>query len=409
MSFRSLLTVIFLIFSAIYLFSVDDKAGIDNEGLRHVFNGEAGDVAYIDKDGNELITYARKFDFKKRDKFVKELLKSISVEEYVQLGEEYQKEGGFFKVIERSVSEDFLRNNEYYLNAAYIFYYFIDNLRMSSVLDEEDMRFLLHLNTFSYFIGEYFESVDEPEEGDLVVYENCYGKINHMGIYKLGLDSGAEGVVESLVSAWGQGGIFQHDVFFLPGVADRAFVVAKFFRIKLECPYDVIVELWEKKKDGFKGMYKIDENGTYTFNETEDNKLLRKKISSLYGKDLLKEFPEIQSLRHINASGVCINYAVQRTLKAILNNIRPVGYGGFDKMLDEYFIPQTAPENGDLVVYYQSLESEPVHYGVYYADEIVESKWGNGDVYRHPIFYVDNRYGKFVRFFKPKEKFFEPF
>lgn len=399
---RNLLTIVFLIFSGIYLFSVDDKIDIKNEALRHVFSGEAVKVPYKDKDGNEIVTYAREFNFEKGNRFLRELYGGILIKDYIQLGEEYQKEGGFFKVIELSINEDFIKNNEYYLNPAYIFDYFIDKLKLSSILSKEEMRFLLRLNTFSYFIGEYFEPVDEPQEGDLVVYENYYGEIKHMGIYKLDLNSGGEGIVESLVAIWGEGGIFQHDVFFLPAIGST--MVAKFFRIKLECPHDVVVELWEKKKDEFKGMYMVGENGTYTFNATEDNKLLRKKISSLHGKDLLKEFPEIQSLRHIDTFGYCINYAVKSALKSMSIHIPLVGYGGYDKMLDEHFIPQTTPEIGDLVVYYWSLESEPKHYGVYYADEIVESKWGAGDVYRHPIFYVDNSYGNFVKFFRPKEK-----
>lgn len=364
---------------------------------------------YIDKDSNETTTYAREldWDYEKYKIYYNFIygLNYLPIEDYIQLGEEYKKAGGFFEIIEAQVDEAFIKNNAYTtLYEIYILNYFIDELKLSSGSSEEELKFLLSKNRLSYFIGEYFAPVNEPLDEDLVIYENYWGEIKYAGIYKSGNNLPPEGTVQSVVQFINEAGLFQHDVFFIPGIMYKDFKTAKFFRIKSECPsYEAILTLWEKGKDKFQQTYTVNEEGEYRFNKTEDNLALRKKISNLHGKDLLKEFPEILSLRHIDAFGVCSHYAFRSILDRIPEGVTNLNEEQLNKLLDKYFTPQQTPEIGDLVVYYNAT-SHPVHYGVYYADEIVESKWGEGDVHMHPIFYVDNIYGNRVKFFKPKPK-----
>lgn len=267
------------------------------------------------------------------------------------------------------------------------------------------MELLLGINRIGYFVHEFFGPVDMPRDGDLVLYEGGEEGIADIlgaGIYRSGISFPYGGVVQSVVRMGNSAAVFEHDIFFIY-LPFRKNYYAKFYRIKDICPYYPIVELWKAEKDNLKKMYTVDDDGAYHFNNTEENRTLRNKISATSVKKLSKKFPEIMQLGHIQAMGVCMDYAMKNVLKDSTAILPDVGSGRLNKILDEEFIIQREPEVGDLVVYYGN-SSEPVHYGIYYTEEIVESKWGQADVYRHPTFYVGNKYGDTVKFYKVKEK-----
>lgn len=352
-------------------------------------------------------TYAREIDPENLlvYEYRSRLRPSMSNDQYINLGNEYKKTGGFFEIVEPEMDETFMAKNKYSMNFKYILDWFAKSLELSSELMLDRLKVLLDQNKINYFIHEFFEPVDMPKDGDLVVYEDPFGDVHHGGIYRSGNSFPYGGVVQSLKYSFSRGrshaGVFQHDVFFNAFQYDN---LAKFYRIKNVCPYYPIVELWESEKDRFKKMYTVDD-GIYHFNGTEENKALREKIKSLNGESLIKEFPEIMSLSHIKMHGVCSDYALKNVLKSFTPSLPFVGTGELPELLNKYFTPQKEPDIGDLVVYYWGEGIEPTHYGIYFSDEIVESKWGKNFVYRHPIFYVDPVYGDTVKFFKVKEEF----
>lgn len=365
----------------------------------------------IARDKPGKTTYAREFDrVKPLDSqgrilygYKWELMHILPIEEYIELGNKYKKNGGFFEIVEARAEEAFLKNDKSYINYEYILYWFAEDLELSSGLRMNELKFLLEMGGIDFFIHEYFETVDMPKNGDLVVYEDSSGKIHHAGIYRSGVGFPYGGVIQSLVPYFDEAGIFQHDVFFTPYSFGT---IAKFYRIKQVCPYYAIVELWKNEKEKFKQMYTVDDDGVYHFNKTEQNIALRDTIRDMpKGEKLIKEFPEIMSLSHVNAYGVCATYALKNVLKSSKALVPFVGIGRLNKILDKYFVLQKKPEIGDLVVYYLTEDSEPVHYGIYYTEEIVESKWGTSSVYRHPIFYVPDFYGDIVKFFKVKDEY----
>jgi hypothetical protein len=87
-------------------------------------------------------------------------------------------------------------------------------------------------------VKDYFEPINnEPQDGDLVIYETKSGTNSHAGIYRKSQPlsrSASGGTVESKWGGFGLGRppciyVFQHDVFFVPYFyGDRA----KFYRLK---------------------------------------------------------------------------------------------------------------------------------------------------------------------------------
>ena len=100
--------------------------------------------------------------------------------------------------------------------------------------------------------------------------------------------------------------------------------------------------------------------------------------------------------------GQCTAYALFK----ILPGYKKSGAHEFDllgsrpsQIINQYFIQTRDPQPGDLAVYSNS-QGERKHMGIYIALELIESKWGNGPVFRHPPFYVDPSYGNTITFYR---------
>lgn len=61
------------------------------------------------------------------------------------------------------------------------------------------------------------------------------------------------------------------------------------------------------------------------------------------------------------------------------------------------------PLKDDFVVYFDG-EANFSHMGVYVSDGTVESKWGSGDVWRHPVTSIPSLYGKEIKYFRSPSK-----
>ncbi len=99
--------------------------------------------------------------------------------------------------------------------------------------------------------------------------------------------------------------------------------------------------------------------------------------------------------------GVCSDYAFGK-IAGTYSTPAKVDSDNHGCMLEHIVKPHfsitTSPTKGDLVAYFTYAES-PVHWGVYMGSNYVESKWGKDYVYQHPIFYVDDGSGNYVRFY----------
>ncbi len=64
------------------------------------------------------------------------------------------------------------------------------------------------------------------------------------------------------------------------------------------------------------------------------------------------------------------------------------------------YVYTNTPKPGDIVRHHLFCRQLPRHAGVLEAESIVESKFGKGPVYRHPVdyYFVGTEYGKEVRF-----------
>jgi hypothetical protein len=264
----------------------------------------------------------------------------------------------------------------------------------------------------NYIIHLYFENVDQPEDGDLVVYESSKtldkwnididaGKSTHAGIYrksKPNWNSPFGGTIESKWSWWSNPYVFQHDVFFVPDFIGDS---AKFYRLKKQAP---LVSLKADPNKPTSPMFAI-EDSHFCFKRTEENAHIRQEIDNTFGLMLSKKFPQIKKMEHIRFFGVCYHYAFGKILKTYsIPSNTPIQEEMKDYLLNKYFVVTTEPSEGDLAVYYQIL-GYPIHYGIYKEEGIIESKWGSGAVYQHPPFYVPNEYGDILVYYKIKPEF----
>lgn len=118
-------------------------------------------------------------------------------------------------------------------------------------------------------------------------------------------------------------------------------------------------------------------------------------------------YPQILRLP-IKMMGVCFTYALYRLLKEYKMEL----WHEFDLIsskgsyfLETYFQKTETPNPQDLIVYYDNQGCRK-HFGIYIEEDLVESKWGCGAVYRHPIFYVNRNYGDRVEFYRSLETHF---
>lgn len=153
---------------------------------------------------------------------------------YKKIGEEYSQRGGCF-----ITKIDFEEKEEAMLNCfAYALSTFGEKLESLAQKSMDEIQRSVS-SSIDQVVESYFESIlDEPEDGDLVIYKSSgyYIKgqfiqgITHAGVYrKINSDSHVRGTVES---KWGwllNPYVFIHDVFFVPSFYGETM---QFYRLK---------------------------------------------------------------------------------------------------------------------------------------------------------------------------------
>lgn len=278
-------------------------------------------------------------------------------------------------------------------------------LEATSGLSAEELEKQFRAYGKDYLLHHYFEPVDRPQDGDLVIYSDM--STPHYGIYKENTGNGATfngGFVESKWSWWPSPYAFQHDIFFAPPQFGN---VAEFFRMKRGRVNEDTLAMKPHKKDhqanrlSSNTTYTLQDDGSLIFNKTAENVARRKIIDNniFRGVDLHPVIPELQRLCYINFSGICQDYAFGRVLStySFPAGMAHPSYHGH-QILALYFTITISPQKGDLIVYERS--DYITHWGVYRGDGIVESKWGVCPVYRHPLFDVPSGYGKTIKCYR---------
>ncbi|MBA2727726.1 MAG: hypothetical protein H0U49_06095 [Parachlamydiaceae bacterium] len=260
----------------------------------------------------------------------------------------------------------------------------------------------------SYLLKYFFEPIDLPQDGDLVIYPGAEDSHPHYGIFRessRNWNSPSGGTVESKWEWWRSPYVFQHDIFFVPPLYGK---VAKFYRLKSEkVNVDTLAIKTHPVDDNAPSLtsnmtYNVQDDGSLILNTTKKNIERRKIVDEYSGNILNSKLPEIKHLSYIKFFGVCHHYAFGRILSTYgmcKDMPSPEIYG--KKILKKYFTVTTSPQKGDLVVYYYS--SSITHWGIYLGSDMVESKWGSGSVYRHAIFDAPSEYGVTARCFRLKD------
>lgn len=326
---------------------------------------------------------------------------------YKRMGEDYRAQGKGFFATHKKLDEEGIP-----LVLSYTLKSYAKNLENLTNLPFVTINNLYKAYGFTYIIHEYFDSVDEPKDGNLVVYQAeasfvdrsskiaCHeGDVLHAGVYRefeLNSTSVTSGIVESRWSNLLTPYIFQHDPFFVPSFFGN---VIKFYQPKANINKDAMELLVSAPK-----MYNIDGDHFHSFQATPENLDIRSKIDKLFKRDLINEFPEIKMLDHIDFTGVCYHYAFCKVFNTYNIPLNIHQLEGNTEIIKKYFTSTVTPEKGDLVVYYSyksSIENaHPLHYGIFILDNLIESKWGQGDVYQHPAFYIPDIYGNYLKFYE---------
>ncbi len=248
-----------------------------------------------------------------------------------------------------------------------------------------------------HLVHRHFSPVAVPQDGDLVVYYDEKDRPVHSGVVRM---TGEKLQVES---KWGElfgYHVFQHDFFVVPNVYGT---LAKVYRLNESAIYE---DPPPPKPE--KTLY-IQVENEFKFVPSPDNIGIRRVIEeATKAPDLVAKFPHIQALE-LDLIGQCSSYAMSKTLpayKLALSHERDLLGSGNSTMLQQYYTQVSDPQPGDLAVYSISPKDR-VHFGIYLAPDLIESKWGRGRVYRHPFFYVHPNFGDTITFYrlKPGAKF----
>lgn len=258
-----------------------------------------------------------------------------------------------------------------------------------------------------YILHYYFDYVDQPVEGDLVVYSNGLSHCSPAGIYKNtkpNWNSSSGGTVES---KWANGFhspyVIQHDFFFVPALYGDS---VKFYRVKEALDPSL------RTPQPSDPMCTLNGDDRFVFTQTPESLSTRLEINKTRGRELLQKFPQIEREPHINISNgyfKCFYYAIGKVLKVydLLSLPTPSKMCNDrllfldESILKEYFVVITEPEAQDLAVYSDD-KGRALHYGVYHSKDRIESKWGDDAVYRHPPFHVPTEYGDFIKYYRLK-------
>lgn len=269
----------------------------------------------------------------------------------------------------------------------------------------------------SYLLYYYFDPVEMPDDGNIVIYTNTFGVITHMGIFRTPLPKGTSSDGETVESYWPSRmarapnpHVFQHDPFFLPALlGTKAF----FYSLRPSPRKGVIPSalsllsqpLDPELVDRVWGHHAFpiwhEPAKIWTLPHYYGVHMKRKQNIDVYeGKDLEQKISSIKYLTHLRTFGVCYHHAMcllcNISLLPMYLEDRPYSTPVF---LDRFTNVVRIPQRGDLVTYFSPQRQDYLlHYGIYVGNGIVESKWGAGGVYQHPIFFVPHIYGDGVQF-----------
>lgn len=285
-----------------------------------------------------------------------------------------------------------------------------DQLEAISGVSAEELYLQFSAYGESYFLSRFFDPVDLPREGDMVIYEGTNEYPAHYGVFRESKSnwlSPEGGTVESKWNWFRSPYVFQHDLFFVPPFFGNN---ARFYRVK-DQPVEVDhLAIQPHSADTSFALpslscnqsYTVQEDGSLTFNRSEANLLRRQTVDQYDSPNLAHLIPEIEFRTDIKFSGVCYDYAFGRVLSTydVCTEIPNPGMHG-KEILEKYFTVTTQPQKGDLVVYYKS--GSITHWGLYLEDQKVESKWGSGSVCQHSIFDAPIEYGDTVRIFRLRD------
>lgn len=342
-------------------------------------------------------TFTLRFSWDEQAKIQREALASqTDWNGYFSIGDKQRQAGGNFQVVKQLTSQEvsFLEGNGLY--ALTLLAEKIEALS-GKKLDELKAMYMAH--DVNYILYHYFDSVEEPKEGDLVVYNQG----RHLALCHS--TASQKPAVVSCWNIWNNADryILIHDPFFLPSHAGS---VAQFYRIKQKAHgIRPVQEAVQNQMGAFR------KDGTFVFDNQSHNFETRLQIWDSSDKEKAnKPAFHLQMLAHIDFVGVCYQYAMGKLFNTYS---MPACVPHFEKneqatlaLFKNYFELTQDPQDNDLVLYYnQDPETNdiiPVHYGVF-IDNRVESKWGAcGKVWLHPPFYVTPEYGNYIRFLRMK-------
>lgn len=204
----------------------------------------AGNISYATSNLNpEQKTYTRSYvSFLGSDQLRSNLAKQRDCWGYKDFGVRTMNlEGGYFKTAESYKYEEPgepVADHRRFLNCfQYALGTFGNKLEMIAGKSMEQIQDSVS-ESIDAAVKLYFEPIsDEPEDGDLIIYENDSGNNVHAGIYRktAPLERSAHG--GTIVSKWGGWGlgrppctfVFQHDIFFVPEFYGNK---AKFYSLK---------------------------------------------------------------------------------------------------------------------------------------------------------------------------------
>lgn len=164
----------------------------------------------------------------------------------------------------------------------------------------------------------------------------------------------------------------------------------------------------------FNEKFPVFNNRTLMFDDSNEENIKRR-IRIEYNTRSYPEIEEVEFKKTREITDItdirCCAYALSQILET--DPIPPllqrrefetnIMFGSSNEILERCFTMTTEPQNGDLVVYYNkpkgSYSYVITHYGIY-RDNNVESKWGGGEVFIHPPYYVPEEYGDRIKCFR---------
>lgn len=235
-------------------------------------------------------------------------------------------------------------------------------------------------------LSRYFDGVERPEPGDFVVYYYDYRKERYPSAQAI--FSGKSQVIS--IWKWKNlNYLVKHDFFLHPFHGS----CLKVYRLRKEGPREIP---FPPKHEGDPIVTFID--GKCLFLSTDQNIALRaQSFKSPY-------LPQVQKQDTVFPTR-CHGYALSTILPGFpirpSRSIQEDLFGPSSKIISTCFTVTDSPQRGDLVIYWN--DEGPKHFGIYLEHDLIESKWGDNPVFRHPFFYAPAKYGNKIIFYRKNE------